>query len=106
MTAAARTRRLVKGRRVLKIETDEADLAYALVGYGLLDLNRADDLGALTLATERALQILCDASHRDDAIFDKVRLGLCMSALRRQSQQRKPARGLSTAAAARSRAED
>ena len=65
--------RLKAGQLVLQdIVVDEAVLVAGLVGLGLLDPLRADDRKALTAATGRALQAICETSRHDGVIFDMV----------------------------------
>jgi hypothetical protein len=72
---------------LLRLELDEAALVVGLVDRGLLDPLRADDRVALTAAAQRALEIFCDgdASQRDAAIYDKVKLALLLAALRKKN---------------------
>ena len=86
--SAARTRawrkRETNGRRLLRVEIDEVGLTCALVDFGLLDLNHADDPAALTAATEQVLSLLSDTSRPADGVFDMLRARLCLQALRRK----------------------
>jgi hypothetical protein len=79
-------RRQRAGLVQLKVVADEANLAVFLIDAGLLDPLRADDRGALTRATERALALMCETSPPVGANLDTIRASLVLSAL----QSREP----------------
>jgi hypothetical protein len=78
--------RLRAGKMWLPIVVDEVPLVATLVDQGLLNPLQADHRAALAAATERVLKQLCEGSHRDDATYDRVRVGLVLSAF----QKRRP----------------
>src|SRR5262245_18862654 len=73
------------GRILLRLEVDEAELAIALTGAGLLNPNHADDRAALTAAAERALAIFCERelSRHDEVIADKLRANFALTVMQR-----------------------
>ena len=87
------------GQLVLQnIVVDEVTLVTGLVQLRLLDPLRADDRKALAAAAGRALEAICEASHQDGEPRDTIRLGLCISALRKRkpSESRPSTRSTST----------
>jgi hypothetical protein len=95
--------RIKAGQVVLQnIVADETALVTMLVDLKFLDPLQADDRKALALAAGRALEAVCEISHREDATFDRVRLGLCLAALQGKSRGSKLSRPPTT----RSRAQD
>jgi hypothetical protein len=78
-------RREKSGRILLRIEVDEAALAAMLVERRWLDPLLADDRKSLTAAAERVLATFCDGevSPHGHEIADKLRVRLCLTALRR-----------------------
>src|SRR5262245_45975510 len=73
------------GRILLTLEADEAELAIALTGAGLLDPNAADDKAALTAAAAKALALFCqrELSRHDEVIADKVRANFALATMQR-----------------------
>src|SRR5262245_16394382 len=75
-SSAARTRayraRQRAGKRILKIQIEEAEVAVGLGTLGLLD-PLADSPEVLAKGAEKALACLCDLSRRETWVVDRVR---------------------------------
>jgi hypothetical protein len=63
---------------------DEVNVVTMLIGCGMLDSNSADERAAQAAAVERLLELLGDASHPANSIFDNVRIGWLAMARRRK----------------------
>jgi hypothetical protein len=93
-------RREKAGRFLLKLEMDEAAVVVGLVDSGVLDPLKADDRAAITEAAQRALVQFCngggETSRQDQRIYDTLKVGLILSALKRKlrgpPKRRRPSR--------------